>query len=39
MERKHINHLKVVLAEKGITNKQLSELLDKESCCHIKMGD
>ncbi len=29
MERKRINRLKVVLAEKGMTNKQLSEILDK----------
>ena len=29
MKRKRINRLKVVLAEKGITNKQLSEILDK----------
>lgn len=30
MERKMINRLKVVLAEKGMTNKQLSEILDKD---------
>ena len=30
MERKRINRLKVVLAEKGMTNKQLSEILDKD---------
>ena len=30
LERKRINCLKVVLAEKGMTNKQLSELLDKD---------
>ena len=30
MERKKINRLKVVLAEKGITNKQLAEILDKD---------
>ncbi len=30
MERKRINRLKVVLAEKGMTNKQLSETLDKD---------
>ena len=29
-ERKRINRLKVVLAEKGMTNKQLSEILDKD---------
>ena len=29
MERKKINRLKVVLAEKGMTNKQLAEILDK----------
>lgn len=29
MECKRINHPKVVLAEKGMTNKQLSEILDK----------
>ena len=29
MERKRINRLKV-LAEKGMTNKQLSEILDKD---------
>ena len=31
MGRKRINRLKVVLAEKGMTNKQLSEILDKDS--------
>mgnify|MGYP000919156467 CR=1 FL=1 len=31
MERKKINRLKVVLAEKGMTNKQLAEILDKDS--------
>ena len=30
MERKRINRLKVVLAEKGMTNKQLAEILDKD---------
>ena len=30
MERKRINRLKVVLAEKGMTNKQLSKILDKD---------
>lgn len=30
MERKRINRLKVVLAEKGMTNKKLSEILDKD---------
>ena len=30
MERKRINRLKVVLAEKGMTNKQLSEILNKD---------
>ena len=30
MERKKINRLKVVLAEKGMTNKQLAEILDKD---------
>ena len=30
MERKRINRLKVVLAEKRMTNKQLSEILDKD---------
>ena len=30
IERKRINRLKVVLAEKGMTNKQLSEILDKD---------
>lgn len=30
MERKKINRLKVVLAEKGMTNKQLVEILDKD---------
>jgi len=37
MERKRINRLKVVLAEKGMTNKQLSEILDKDPairCVH-----
>ena len=29
MERKKINRLKVVLTEKGMTNKQLAEILDK----------
>ena len=29
MEWKKINHLKVVLAEKGMTNKQLAEILNK----------
>ena len=29
MERKKINRLKVVLAEKGMTNKQLAEILNK----------
>lgn len=29
MERKKINHLKVVLAEKGMTNKQLAKILNK----------
>lgn len=31
MERKRINRLKVVLAEKGMTNKQLAETLGKDS--------
>lgn len=30
MERKKINRLKVVLAEKGMKNKQLAEILDKD---------
>ena len=30
MERKKNNRLKVVLAEKGMTNKQLAEILDKD---------
>lgn len=30
MERKKINRLKVVLAEKGMTNKQLAEILAKD---------
>ena len=30
MERIKINRLKVVLAEKGMTNKELSEILDKD---------
>ncbi len=30
MERKRINRLKVVLAEKGMTNKQLAEILGKD---------
>lgn len=30
MERKKINRLKVVLAEKGMTNKQLAEILEKD---------
>ena len=30
MERKRINRLKGVRAEKGMTNKQLSEILDKD---------
>ena len=30
MERKKINRLKVILAEKGMTNKQLAEILDKD---------
>ena len=30
MERKRINRLKVVLAEKGMTNKQLSVILDRD---------
>lgn len=30
MERKKINRLKVVLAEKGMTNKQLAEILQKD---------
>lgn len=30
MERKRINRLKVVLAEKGKTNKQLADILDKD---------
>ena len=30
MGRKKINCLKVVLAEKGMTNKQLAEILDKD---------
>ena len=30
MERKRINRLKVVLAEKGMTNKQLAEILDQD---------
>lgn len=30
MERKRINRLKVVLAEKGMTNKKLAEILDKD---------
>lgn len=31
MERKRINRLKVVLAEKEMTNKQLTEISDKDS--------
>ncbi len=31
MERKKVNRLKVVLTEKGKTNKQLAEILDKDS--------
>ena len=30
MERKKINRLKVILAEKGMTNKQLAEILEKD---------
>ena len=30
MERKKINRLKVVLAKKGMTNKQLAEILEKD---------
>ena len=30
MERKRIKSIKVVLEEKGMTNKQLSEILDKD---------
>lgn len=30
MERKKINRLKVVLAEKGMTNTQLAEILEKD---------
>lgn len=30
MKRKRINRLKVVLAEKGMTNKQLADILDKD---------
>lgn len=30
MEHKRINRLKMVLAKKGMTNKQLSEILDKD---------
>ena len=30
MERKKFNRLKVVLAEKGMTNKQLAEILEKD---------
>ena len=30
MKRKRINRLKVVLAEKGKTNKQLADILDKD---------
>ncbi len=30
MKRKRITRLKVVLAEKGMTNKQWSEILDKD---------
>ncbi len=30
MELKSINRLKVILAEKGMTNKQLAEILDKD---------
>ena len=30
MERKKINRLKVVLAEIGMTNKQLAEILEKD---------
>ena len=30
MDRKKINCLKVILAEKGVTNKQLVEILDNE---------
>ena len=36
MERKRINRLKVVLAEKGMTNKQLSEILDKDPAKNFK---
>ena len=38
MERKRINRLKVVLAEKGMTNKQLSEILDKDPAGMSKWG-
>ena len=31
MERKLLNRIKVVLAEKNMTNKQLAELLGKDS--------
>jgi XRE family transcriptional regulator len=30
MQRKKINRLKVFLAQKGMTNKQQAEILDKE---------
>ena len=30
MERKHLNRLKVVLAEKDMTNKRLAELMGKD---------
>ncbi len=30
MERKRLNRLKVVLAEKGVTNKRLAELVGKD---------
>ena len=36
MGRKKINRLKVVLAEKGMINKQLSEILDKDPAVILK---
>ncbi len=38
MERKLLNRIKVVLAEKNKSNKWLSEQLDKRSSYNFQMG-
>ncbi len=38
MEKQPLNRIKVMLAERMLTNKQLAEMLGKESCYNIKVG-